>query len=236
MKIGLIGDYDANVPAHQAIPLALDLASKEIKIEISFDWVPTDEIQDISRVKNYDGLWCVPASPYKNMEGALLAIQYARENNIPFLGTCGGFQHAIIEYARHVLGWHDADHAETAPNAKRLIISPLTCSLIEESGQVHFVAGSKIEEAYSRYGKSNGTIEKYRCNFGLNHEFEKELTSGALCVCGLDGNGKIRALELKNHPFFIVTLFQHERAALNGEHSPLTVAFLSGIKNLRLAS
>src|SRR5882724_11240382 len=96
--IGLIGDYDATVPAHQAIPSALQLAADSAAMEVKWQCVPTEEVQSVSCVSEFDGLWCVPASPYRNMEGALLAIQYARESGRPFLGTCAGFQHAVIEY------------------------------------------------------------------------------------------------------------------------------------------
>ena len=65
------------------------------------------------------------------MDGALRAIRFARETPRPFLGTCGGFQHALIEYARSVLGWADADHAESAPGAGRAVVSPLSCALVE---------------------------------------------------------------------------------------------------------
>ncbi|VTM88081.1 CTP synthase [Raoultella ornithinolytica] len=75
--------------------------------------------------------WCPPAR-MKNAEGAFTAIRYARENSVPFLGTCGGFQHAIIEYARNVMGWQDAAHAETDTEG-RMVIAPLSCSLVEKS-------------------------------------------------------------------------------------------------------
>lgn len=78
------------------------------------------------------------------MDGALLAISHARENRMPFLGTCGGFQHAVIEYARNALGWKDAEHAETAPDAQRAVISQLECSLVEAKGQVRFSPNSRI--------------------------------------------------------------------------------------------
>ena len=105
---------------------------------------PTEEIVAATRVFGFSGLWCVPTSPYRSMEGALLAIRYARESGVPFLGTCGGFQHAVIEYARNVLGWADAEHAETAPDAARAVISLLECPLVETSGVVRFVPGSRI--------------------------------------------------------------------------------------------
>ena len=96
-RVGLIGDYDATVPAHRAIPIALGLAGDEVSVSVEYEWIPTDEILDTLRVIDFNGLWCVPASPYRSVEGALIAIRFARENQRPFLGTCGGFQHVIIE-------------------------------------------------------------------------------------------------------------------------------------------
>jgi len=113
IHIGLIGDHDSAVLAHHAIPRALALAAEAAAASVEHEWIPTEEIHAASRVSDFDGLWCVPASPYRSMEGALRAIRFAREAGLPFLGTCGGFQHAILEYARHVLGWADAEHAET---------------------------------------------------------------------------------------------------------------------------
>ncbi|MDO8942951.1 MAG: hypothetical protein Q7U75_07185, partial [Desulfobacterales bacterium] len=92
ISIGLVGDFDQSVPAHQAIPRALQCVGESLHVELSFEWVPTEEIQAASRICSFDGLWCVPASPYRSMEGALLAIRHARESGVPFLGTCGGFQ------------------------------------------------------------------------------------------------------------------------------------------------
>ena len=166
--IGLVGDYDANVLAHEAIPRALALAAAAIGRPIVAEWVPTPEICDESRVAAFDGIWCVPASPYRSLEGALCAIRFAREKSRPFLGTCGGFQHAIVEYARAVLGWSDAEHAETAP----------------------------------------------------------VLVGGPLRVSAEDNAGEVRAVELDEHPFFVATLFQPERAALTDRLPPLVHAFV----------
>lgn len=97
----------------------------------------------------YDAIWVVPGSPYRHPEGAFTAIRYARENSIPFLGTCGGFQHAVIEYARNVLGWQDAGHAETDSEG-RMVIAPLSCSLVETSAVVELRANTLIARAYGR--------------------------------------------------------------------------------------
>src|SRR5678815_549787 len=99
VHIGLVGDYNADVPAHQAIPRALALAADALALNVEATWLPTDEIRDEAQLVAFAGLWCVPASPYRSMEGALRAIRVAREQPRPFLGTCGGFQHAVVEYA-----------------------------------------------------------------------------------------------------------------------------------------
>lgn len=222
IHIGLVGDYDSNVPAHQAIPRALALAGEALAASVDCEWVPTQEINDTSRVSSFDGLWCVPASPYRSMEGALRAIRYARESDLPFLGTCGGFQHAILEYARNVLGWTDAEHAETAPAASRLVIIPLSCSLVETAGAIHFRPGSQIAAAY---GCLEAT-EEYHCRYGLNPALRSGIESGALRVGAHDESGEVRAVELADHPFFVATLFQPERAALSGRLPPLIKAFV----------
>lgn len=218
----MIGDYDASVPAHQAIPIALRLAGESVGAGVEFDWVSTPEIEDSSRVAGFHGLWCVPASPYRNMEGALLAIRHAREQQRPFLGTCGGFQHAILEHARNVLGWADADHAETAPDASRAVIALLACALVDATDTVELVTGTRIAAAYG----GERAAEEYRCRYGLNPRFLEELTSGPLRASAHDKTGEVRAIELDDHPFFVGTLFQPERAALKGVLPPLVAAFV----------
>lgn len=221
-RIGLIGDYDSTVPAHQAIPTALRLAERALTVAVAFQWVPTDEIRDRSRVVRFDGLWCVPASPYRSMQGALLAIQFARERERPFLGTCGGFQHAVIEYARHVLGWVDAQHAETAPDAVCPVITPLACALVETTETVRFQPRSRIASIY----RSEEASEGYRCSYGLNPDLATALLAGPLRAGAHDATGAVRSVELEGHPFFVATLFQPERAALEGRLPPLVSAFV----------
>jgi len=223
IRIGLVGDHDGSVAAHVAIPRALAMASGFLKCSIDFDWIPTEEIRGPERVSSYDGLWCVPASPYRSMEGALRAIRWAREQGRPFLGTCGGFQHAILEYTRTVLGWTDAEHAETCPDAVRPVITPLACALVEATDSIHFRAGSRIAAAYGRLEATEG----YRCRYGLNPAFESQLFSGRLRATAKDAAGEVRAVELEGHPFFVATLFQPERAALENRMPPLVVAFVT---------
>src|SRR5260370_42388054 len=135
IRIGLIGDYHPDVTAHVAIPQAIALASRELTCSAETEWLPTRSLEQNTeqRLTHYDALWCVPASPYESMEGALRAIRFAREHAVPFLGTCGGSQHALIEYARDVLGLTEADHAESNPEAGLRFISPLAFYTAEAS-------------------------------------------------------------------------------------------------------
>ncbi|SNY59804.1 CTP synthase [Enterobacter sp. CC120223-11] len=226
LRIALVGDFNPEVIAHQAIPLAIDDAAAVQELTADYDWLATTEINSAEDLVGYDAIWLVPASPYKNVQGAFIAIRYARENSIPFLGTCGGFQHAIIEYARNVLGWHDAAHAETDSEG-RMVIAPLSCSLVEKSDSIELRSNTLIARAYGRE-----TIEEgYHCNYGISPEFASELEEGALRVTGWDEEGEIRAVELITHPFFVGTLFQHERNALAGRPAPLVHAFLRAAAN-----
>lgn len=221
LRIALIGDYNPDIVAHQAIPLAIDDAAAVLEITADYDWLDTGEIASAEDLVGYDAIWVVPGSPYKNADGAFIAIQYARENAVPFLGTCGGFQHAVLEYARHVLGWKDAAHAET-DHTGRMVISALSCALVDQTGAIELRPNTLIARAYGR----EFIEEAYRCSFGVAPEFALELESGNLRVTGWDEEGEIRAVELITHPFYVATLFQHERNALAGRPVPLVQAML----------
>ena len=224
VRIALIGDFDPAVTAHRAIPRALQISAGPLGVEVAPDWIHTSTIGRTSaeRLTHYNAVWCVPASPYASMDGALSAIRFARESPCPFLGTCGGFQHAILEYVRNVLGHSAADHTETAPDAIMPVISRLSCSLVEKTGEIFLREGSRLREIYG----TSQVNEQYHCNFGLNPEYQRLLSDG-LRVAAFDMAGEFRAVELTGHPFFIATLFQPERSGLRGIEHPLVTAFLA---------
>ena len=227
--IALVGDYSDTVLAHRAIPQALLLASRGRAVPVDWRWIQTRDIKDPLRdLADFSGVWVVPASPYENMDGALAAIRFARETRRPFLGTCGGFQHAIIEFARNVAGIADADHGETNPAGDTLVVTPLQCALREQTSQLRFVPGSVIATAYQR----GQAVEGYNCSYGINERFRERLEKAGLRFTAFDTNNDIRAGELPSavHPFFVGTLFQPERAALRGETPPLVRAFVEAVR------
>jgi CTP synthase (UTP-ammonia lyase) len=222
LHLALIGDYNPDVPAHQAIPVALQLAADSLGLKVNLQWIDTDTLTPATPLHGFDGFWCVPASPYRDTDGALRAIRFAREQRRPFLGTCGGFQHAVLEYARNVLGWADAEHGELAPQAQRAVIAPLSCSLVEATDTVRLTPYTRIADAYGTPDIEEG----YRCRYGMNPEFAQALLERELIPSGHDSAGDLRAVELLDHPFFVATLFQPERAALRGITPPLAIALL----------
>jgi len=227
-RIAFVGDYSGEVTAHRAIPLALELAATAVGLDLVWRWVGTAEIHDAPRdLAEFSAVWLVPASPYENMSGALAAVQFARETRRPFLGTCGGFQHALIEFARHVARLAAADHAETNPVGDTLVVAPLACSLVEKTGDLRLTPGSLLHAAYGHATAREG----YHCNYGLNPAHRAALAAAGLRFTAFDENGEVRAAELPvgMHPFFVGTLFQPERAALRGETPPLVAAFVRAI-------
>jgi CTP synthase (UTP-ammonia lyase) len=222
ISIALVGEHDVGIRAHRAIPLALRLAGDALSVRVDFQWLATDRIGDGTCLDRFDGIWCVAGSPYRDTEGALTAIRYAREQGVPFLGTCGGFQHALLEYARNYLGWAEAQHAESVPEAGSPLIAPLSCALLEAAGRVHLVSGTRIHELYGVLE----ITEEYLCRYGLDEAFREPLMSRRLRASGHDDAGEVRAIELQDHPFFLATLFQPERAALDGRLPPVVAGLV----------
>ncbi len=183
ISIALVGDYNERVIAHTAIPLALELASTALDAKITWSWIETTAISnDANNLAEFTAIWVVPGSPYKNLDGALTAIRFARETRRPFLGTCGGFQHALIEYARNVCGIHDAAHAESDPNSDSLVVTSLLCSLVGKNGHISFAPSSQLYTIF----KGQETNEEYHCNYGLNPEWKTRLEKTGIYFTGFD--------------------------------------------------
>jgi CTP synthase (UTP-ammonia lyase) len=190
---------------------------------LTWDWIHTSQLEEdrLDQLRAFGGIWVVPASPYANTDGALAAIRLARESPLPFLGTCGGFQHAILEYARNVLHLHSAAHAELEADAAMPIVAPLRCSLVEKSARVVPVAGTRFASLYGE-----GEDEGYHCSFGLNPEYQNLFETGPFVIAAYDESGEVRAMEMVDHPFFVITLFQPERRGLKGRIHSVVNAFL----------
>jgi CTP synthase (UTP-ammonia lyase) len=166
------------------------------------------------------------------MQGALNAIEFARTQDWPFLGTCGGFQHALIEFARNVLGIADADSAEHGSASGNLIIAPVSCAApnrlpcgpkLSGSDRILLQPDSKIARIYERLEIS----EEYHCNYELNAAYRERCESAGLRISGVAEGGEIRAIELPDSRFFLSTLFQPQLSPLGDTPHPLIAAFVT---------
>lgn len=223
-SIALLGEYTPTFPPHVSTNAAIEHSRNLLGVNINATWVSTENI-DQQLFEHYSAVWVAPGSPYKSMEKTLWAIRYARENKIPCFGTCGGFQHIVIEYARNVLSFKDAQHAEYDPYASNLFISQLACSLAGREMQLNFVPGSQVAAIYGGLSAK----EHYYCNFGVNPDCIRELKQGPLRISGSDAEGEIRVIELPSHPFLIGTLFVPQTRSTPERPHPLVTAFLEAV-------
>ena len=223
-RLALVGDRSRTVTAHTRLPAVLESLRVREALDLDAYWIPTDEV-DAGALSKFDGIWVVPGSPYRSESGALQAVQIAREQAIPFLGTCGGFQHAMLEYARDVCGLSDVQHAENNPVGKEFLIQPLSCSLVGHEGTVITTPGSLAARALG----ADRSIERYHCSYGLAADYLAALSSHGMRFSGHDADGAVRIAELDDHPFFLATLFQPELADHDPRVHPMLAAFAAAV-------
>jgi len=224
-RLALIGDRSPHVRSHVRIPTLLAALRARDHIDLDAYWIPTDEV-DEATIAGFDGVWLLPGSPYRSEAGAVTAVRTARERGIPFLGTCAGFQHALLEFARDVCGMVTAQHGENTPAAEDLLIVPLACSLAGHEAAVRVEADSLA----GRVLGTTRTVERYVCAYGLNPGRLDALRAGGMRFTGFDDEGEARVAELPEHPFFLATLFQPELAGDGTRPHPLIRAFASQVR------
>lgn len=223
-SIALLGEFDPAFAPHQATNAAIEHSCSVLGIDVRGIWVPSQNI-DATVLTRFAGIWVAPGGLHRDVEKTLRAIRYAREQAVPCLGTCGGFQHMVLEYARNALGYADAQHAQYDRDAKNLFIAPLACSLAGREMPLRFVAGSRIAQLYG----SESANEQYYCSFGINPDKVSSLKSGSLAVSGADAEGEVRVIELPLHPFFIGTLFVPQARSRPGHPHPVVTGFLRAV-------
>jgi CTP synthase (UTP-ammonia lyase) len=205
ISIALVGDRSPAVRAHSRIPAILDALREQEQIDLDAYWIPTPDATEPAALAGFAGIWLAPGSPYRSEEGAIVAARTARTAGIPFLGTCGGFQHAMLEFARDVCGFPAARHAENSAGDNALI-TELSCSLVGHEGAIDLTPGSRIEQLLG----TSRTVERYHCSYGVAPAYIDLLAGHGMVFSGHDDAGDVRVAELPGHPFFLATLFQPE--------------------------
>ena len=232
MKLAIIAEYDPSFEPYVQTDAAIAHSASALSLHVQYEWISTADAH-LTTLSVFDALWFAPGSPYRDLSRTLDAIRFAREQDVATLGTCGGYQHMVIEFARHVAGIRDAQHAEYDPYASRVIVSRLPCSLVGRELGISLTSGSRAAAAY-------GTIsvtERYYCNFGVNPDYVSQISSAGFEVVGVDAEGACRVMELSHHRFFVGTLFVPQARSRPDRPHPLITAFLlAAERSLRTAS
>lgn len=223
IEVAVIGDYDPQFPPQATLGTALRHAAAVLDLEVTETWIPTKTLAESdasSILQDFDGIFGGPGD-VRELEGTLKGIRFAREGNKPYLGTCAGFQYAVIEFARNVLGIADTTSAEFG-SASRLILTPLACNIAGEKMTVNIQPNSLARNLYN----SNTVVEEYFCHFGINPAYRNSLIEAGMRISGTDQDGEPRIFELPSHPCFIASLFVPQTSSTSDRPHPLIKGFL----------
>jgi CTP synthase (UTP-ammonia lyase) len=237
VRIGILGDFNSKFRSHHATPDSLQHAARKLDLTVESEWIPTSSLNKADSEKileSFDGLWGAPGSPFKSFDGMLKGIEFARRRDWPYLGTCAGFQYALIEFARNVLGITDADSAENNSASKNIVIYSVACAVPDRKGDAPNLSGLVPEirlrpgsYLQSFYGKDKEVVsEEFFCNFEVNPEFEWATMEAGFPVVARGAQGEIRAIESPTHRFFVATLFQPQLSSTEKKPHPVVLAFV----------
>jgi CTP synthase (UTP-ammonia lyase) len=234
LRVAIVGDFDRTRFSHWATEAALFHAAARLERPVEPRWLGTEAVaargpEDCLR--GFDGVWLAPGSPFASADGALAAIRFARERDLPYLGTCAGFQYALIELSRNVLGLLDADSAENGSGSTNVVITPVACPLPDRrpggpqmsgSAGVVPVPGTLLAEL------CGGDLLRgeYNCNFETNQAYVPRWQAAGLVVAGRDERGELRAFALPACRFFLATLFQPQLSSRSEVPHPIVLGFL----------
>ena len=214
VEIALVGKYTQLHDAYLSVVEALHHGGIENRTEVSIRWVDSEELEREGCEKllsGIDGMIIPGGFGNRGTEGMILAAQYARENWIPYLGICLGMQMAMIEFARHVIGYTDANSSELAPDTAHPVID-----LMPEQKNVTDLGGTmrlgaypcilkKDSKAYQLYGREQ-IFERHRHRYEVNNEYRDIYEAKGMELSGVSPDGHIvEMIELKDHPYYVAT-------------------------------
>ena len=214
VRVALVGKYVSLHDAYISVVESLKHAGVANDAEVEIKWVDSELVtpENVEEtLGDVDGILVPGGFGDRGIEGMITAIRYARENKIPFLGLCLGMQLTIVEYARNVLGYHDAHSIEMNPNTMHPVIAlmPDQDGIEDIGGTLRLGAypcvladGSKAQELYGEKEIS----ERHRHRYEVNNDFRKALTENGMVLSGVSPDGRIvEMVELSDHPFYIAT-------------------------------
>ena len=240
ITVALVGKYVALHDAYLSVAEALNHAGVAADKKVNIKWVDSEEIEesdkDVSEFyKDVDGILVPGGFGYRGVEGKIKTIQYARENNIPYLGLCLGMQTAVMEFARHVAGLEGANSTEFDETTANPVIDlmPDQVDVDKKGGTMRLglypcktAEGSKVREAYGE----DLIYERHRHRYEFNNEFRQQLTEKGLVISGTSPDNRlVECVEIPNHPWFVGVQFHPELKSRPTNPHPLFRGFVNAI-------
>lgn len=234
VRIALLGDFDPLRHSGWATEAALFHSASWLGFDVEPHWFPTEALESSDaqeRLAHFDGVWGAPGSPFRSAAGMLRGIEFARRRDLPYLGTCAGFQYALIEFTRNVLGLSDADSAENHSDSTNIVITPVACPSpnrapgapkMHGGDTVHPVKGTLVHELC----RSETLEGMYFCNYETNPEYVPRWEAAGLRVAARGPRGEMRAFDLPGHRFFLATLFQPQVSSRGEQPHPIVLGYL----------
>ncbi|MDD6402187.1 MAG: CTP synthase [Lachnospiraceae bacterium] len=230
VKIALVGKYVALHDAYISVVEALKHGGIANKAEVEIKWIDSEELETqnvAEQLKEVQGIIVPGGFGTRGTEGMIMAIEYARENNIPFLGLCLGMQLSIVEFARHVCNIKDAASIELNPETTNPVIT-----LMPEQNEVENLGGTlrlgaypcvlqKDTVALKLYGKEK-IEERHRHRYEVNNDYRQVLVENGMKLSGISPDGRIvEMVEINQHPFFVATQAHPEFKSRPDDPHPL---------------
>jgi CTP synthase len=235
LRIALVGKYTALHDAYMSVREALYHAGVANNYNIEIEWVYSGDLEKgkgWDRLSGVDGVVVPGGFGYRGIEGKMLAAKWARENKVPYLGLCLGMQVMCVEFARHILGWEDANSTEFDNATQHPVIDlmPDQKSLSELGGTMrlgHYPCvlkpGTKAGEAY----QCEQVNERHRHRFEVNNAFRDQFEAAGMCFSGLSPDGRlVEIAEIADHPFMVGSQFHPEFQSRPNKPHPLFNAFI----------
>ncbi len=239
VTIGLIGKYIELQDAYKSILESFIHAGamNECKVQVvnvHSEFITTENVEE--KLQGLDGLLVAPGFGHRGIEGKIIAVQYARENGLPFFGICLGMQMAVIEYARNILGYTDAHSTEMDEKTQHPVIN-----MMEEQKKIKMKGGTmrlgaypcEIKEGTLAHRIYDATLisERHRHRYEFNSDYQEQFEQAGMLMSGLNPEtGLVEIIELPNHPFFVGVQYHPELKSTVESPAPLFVHFVAAAK------
>ena len=242
VEIGLIGKYVELKESYKSITESFIHAGAANEVEVKIRWIHSEHLtmeNASSTCKGLDGVLVAPGFGERGFEGKVATVRYARENGIPYFGICYGMQAAVIEYARNVLGWSDANTTEVNAETSKPVIALMDDQMhvTDKGGTMRLGAQNCVLEEGSQAFESYGSTrisERHRHRYEFNNQFKEELTAAGLKTTGINPeSGLVEIVEVDNHPFFVGVQYHPEYKSTVLNPHPLFVSFIKAADEFR---